>query len=104
MLLEIDWVLSLYFFKKKDCFIISSEIKSILKLTEKNIELDYENISTYLKTSFYDFGKTTFYKDIYQLKQGHYFEYDIENKKFFFKRYWNLNSIKVITTLSHLIH
>lgn len=83
-----------FFYKKEDCFIISSEIKSILKLIGKNIEFNYENISTYLETSFYDYGKTTFYKNVYQLKQGHYFEYDIINKNFFFKRYWNLNSIK----------
>jgi asparagine synthase (glutamine-hydrolysing) len=74
-------------------FIISSEIKGILTQKQhSNIsDLNITQISTYLKTTFYDYSTSTFYKNIKQLPQAHYFEYDICKNKLKIARYWDLN-------------
>jgi asparagine synthase (glutamine-hydrolysing) len=74
-------------------FIISSEIKGILtqKQNSNISDLNMTQVSTYLKTTFYDYGKSTFYKNIKQLPQGHYFEYDINKNIINIDRYWDLN-------------
>jgi asparagine synthase (glutamine-hydrolysing) len=80
-------------------FIISSEIKGILtqKQNSNISELNMIQVSTYLKTTFYDYGESTFYKNIKQLPQGHYFEYDIYKNKLDIKKYWDLNFNKKIS-------
>jgi asparagine synthase (glutamine-hydrolysing) len=83
----------IFYYNKGSSLVISSEIKGILNLGVKDIQnLNFENISTYLKTSFYDYGESTFYKNISQLKQGHYLTYKIDEKKIEFKKYWDLKN------------
>tara|TARA_B100000787_G_scaffold89938_2_gene66476 strand:- start:5433 stop:7274 length:1842 start_codon:yes stop_codon:yes gene_type:complete len=85
----------IFYFNKNNSLVITSEIKGILNLGINDIkDLNIENISTYLKTSFYDYGESTFYKNIFQLKQGHYLIYKIDEKKIEFKKYWDLKNNK----------
>ena len=82
-----------FYYQNLKEFIISSEIKGILTQKQNpNIsDLNMTQVSTYLKTTFYDYGKSTFYKNIKQLPQGHYFEYDINKNIINIDRYWDLN-------------
>ena len=83
----------MYYFKNKNMLIISSEIKGVLDF-KNQIELNKKAINTYINTSFYDIGKNTFYKNIFQLEQSSYLEFNLENKVFNISRYWNIQKKK----------
>lgn len=84
----------MYYFKNKNMLIISSEIKGVLDF-KNQIELNKKAINTYINTSFYDIGKNTFYKNIFQLEQSSYLEFNLENKVFNISRYWNIQKKNV---------
>ena len=88
---ETDWALSLfYYFHSENKFIISSEIKGILKI-EKNLKkLNFKTIKTYLSTSFYDLDKNTFFENIFQLDASHFMKYNLKNNKINLQKYWNI--------------
>ena len=80
----------LYYFISENGLIISSEIKGIIN-TEKNLKIINEDtLLNYLKTSFYDVGENTFYKNIFSLQASHYMIYSLSEKKIAKFRYWNL--------------
>ena len=70
-------------------FFASSEIKSFSKFNSNNINLNV--VKKYLMTSFYDYGEETFFKNVFQLKPGHYLNYSIKKKKLITKKYYFLN-------------
>ena len=84
-----------YYIKNNQDFIVSSEIKGLYKIFENKFNID--KIKTYLTTSFYDYGESTFYKDIYQLQPGHYIKYIPKKNLFNISKYWDLEE----NSLSH---
>tara|TARA_B100000945_G_C20405093_1_gene609548 strand:- start:421 stop:2139 length:1719 start_codon:yes stop_codon:yes gene_type:complete len=68
----------LYYKINKNFILFSSEIKPLLKLSDKK-EINYSEIENYLAFNFYSHNKNTFFKSIHQIKPGHYGIY--ENKK-----------------------
>ena len=80
----------LYYYWDNNTFIICSEIKGIHEIVNKSV--NYNKLKTYLKTSFYDFGQETFYKNINQLEPAHYSIFDIKNKTNKITKYWELNN------------
>jgi len=77
----------LYYYQDKEQLIFSSEIKSILKLTDKKQPLNLEAISSYMSFR-YPILNDTFFKDIYSLSPAHYIK--IKDLKVDIKEYWNL--------------
>ena len=82
----------LYYQFENKKLIISSEIKSFQKLSK--LEINKNTLNDYLKTSLYEMGKYTFFKNIYQLEQGQIMEFNIKRKNIKFSKYWNLNEKK----------
>lgn len=82
-----------YYFYNNVNFIASSEIKSFSEFNSKNLNLQV--VKKYLTTSFYDYGKNTFFENIYQLQPGHYLNYSIKNKNLEIIRYYLLSKKKV---------
>jgi len=73
-------------------FHASSEIQAISNSGKENFNLNY--VKNYLETSFYDYGKETFFNNIYQLLPGSYLKYHISDKKIEIVKYWDLKSFK----------
>jgi len=82
----------LYYYFNEDKFIFSSEIKPILKLIDKKVEMDIDSLNTYL-TLRYNPSKKTIYKDIFKVYPGEILENDIKNKKL--KKIFNINELEI---------
>jgi len=84
----------LYYFHDNEKFIISSEIKGILKVEKNLIDLNFDAINTYLSTSFYNLDKNTFFNKIYQLDANHFMKFNLKDKIINFNKYWNIKNEK----------
>jgi len=76
----------LYFYHQQEKLIFGSEIKSILKAGIKP-ELAVENLQKYFVFKYSPANETLF-KNINRLQPAHYAEYDLNNRSFQIKRYW----------------
>ncbi len=78
----------LYYYKGADTFIFGSEIKAFLEHKKFKKKLNKKALKPYLSFQ-YSVLNETFFKNVYKLKQGHYFIYEnsnlIINKYFDFK-------------------
>lgn len=63
-----------YYYKNKDTFMYSSEIKSFIPNKDFKKEMNKEALKTYL-TFQYSALDETFFKDVYRLKPGHFLKY-----------------------------
>ena len=81
----------LFYTKKNNLFYFCSEIKGIRAVFDE-ITINNNMVEFYLKNSIYDFSNETFFKNIYQVKQGSYFEIDLNNNQFKTQKYWSLDS------------
>jgi asparagine synthase (glutamine-hydrolysing) len=77
----------LYYLKVQDSFIFASELNAIKKITQLNVSEDA--IYSYLRTGFF-YGSFTPYKDLIELKSGHYMEVDVTNLQYYVKKYWDI--------------
>jgi asparagine synthase (glutamine-hydrolysing) len=77
----------LYYSTKDNCYIFSSEIKSILSLNPTINDLNPEAISSYFSFR-YPILNDTFYKDVHSLEPGHFIE--IKNNEINIQKYWDL--------------
>ena len=77
----------LYYYYDSNQFIFSSEIKSILKLLDKKLNLNIDAISSYMSFR-YPILNDTFFENIYSLPPGHFMK--IKNNKIEIKEYWSL--------------
>ena len=68
----------LYYFKNNNNYYFCSEIKGILSIFQ-NLKINFKAVNFYLQNSFYDYSRQTFFKDIFQLNQGSYMIFDLEN-------------------------
>ena len=84
----------LYYFKKKNNYFFSSEIKGILKIFE-NININEKIVKFYLDSSYYDFSESTFFENIYQVNQGTYHVYNLQNNTSKKIKYWDLEPNKI---------
>lgn len=80
----------LYFSNIGNSYYFCSEIKGLLNVT-KNININFEAVEMYLRTSYYDYSPQSFYKQISQVEQSTCLIFDTKNydKKIF--KYWDLN-------------
>ena len=70
----------LYYFKDKNQFIISSEIKAILLLTKKKFSVDQVTKNNFLNFDLIDHNKKTFFSKIFQIQPTYYSSLKINNK------------------------
>ena len=84
-----------YYSKMQGTFMYASEIKSLLKHPDFLKKVNKEALKPYLtfQTSVLD---ETFFKNVYKLKPGHYFNYDFEKESMEIKKYYEItfNSAK----------
>lgn len=78
----------LYYLQNKDSFIFSSEIKSILSLSNIKRELNINAVSSYFSFR-YPILNDTFFKNIYSLSPAHYMK--IYNNQIEIVEYWNVS-------------
>jgi len=74
-----------YYTINQNKFIFSSEIKPILN-EKKNYTPELNSINSYLTSEYYENIESTFYKNIFKLKPGHYIKFKdnkLHQKKFF---------------------
>jgi|TARA_B110001452_G_C15237367_1_gene428404 asparagine synthase (glutamine-hydrolysing) len=91
----------LYYSSKNNFFYFCSEIKGILNVL-KNTPINENIVKDYLSNSFYDHSKETFYKDIYQVKQGTFMVFDIKKNSHEEKSYWSLAYKKIKSDFNYI--
>lgn len=64
----------LYYFKKDDCIAFASEIKQFFALDNFSSELNHQAAYDYLLFGITDHRNETFFKNVFQVPQGHSFE------------------------------
>lgn len=80
----------LYYFLNDRKIILASEIKAILEDPEIAREANYEGICDYFFAGRSLGGKTIF-KNIREVEPGHFISFNIDNRDFQIKRYWDIN-------------
>lgn len=85
-----------YYYRQNDRFIFASEIKAFKDFID--LKFDHQKVCDSILFSINDNDETTNYKDIYNLKNGHFLEYDLNNNELNIEKYWDLpvndNAIK----------
>lgn len=76
-----------YYYKDNELFIFSSEIKAMLKHPDYKKEVNKDALKMYLIFQ-YSVHEETFFKNVFKLKPGHYFEY--ENNKLNINKYFEI--------------
>ena len=79
----------LYYYKKDNIFLFSSEIKAFLEHPDFKKELNKEMIGAFLTFSFTP-GNNTFFKDVYKLEAGHTMTINLENLEIKKNKYFKL--------------
>lgn len=82
----------LFYTKIKDNFIFASEIKALLKNKLVKPIINKESLQELLSLSPSRIPGSGVFKNIYELRPGHYMKY--ENDKIKIKRYWNIKNKK----------
>ncbi len=80
----------LYIFKNHKIFSFASEQKSILALPEFKKEINLNSISEYF-TFQNILSENTFFKNLELFEPGTYLKYNLKNKKFIKRKYWEFN-------------
>ncbi|HYD03359.1 MAG TPA: asparagine synthase (glutamine-hydrolyzing) [Alphaproteobacteria bacterium] len=81
----------LYYYTGSDGkFAFSSEIKSILEITDVKREVNADALNNYLSLR-YNPLEETFFKGIFRLKPGHYIKLDVETGKYDITKYWDIS-------------
>jgi asparagine synthase (glutamine-hydrolysing) len=75
-----------YYIYNNSEFIFCSEIKPLLKF-QKTTAPNINAVNSYLTSEYYENKETTFYKNIFKLKPGHFLQY--KNNKILQKSFWN---------------
>jgi asparagine synthase (glutamine-hydrolysing) len=77
----------LYYHVGKDCTLFASEIKALLRHPALRAEPDFDSIHEYL-TLQYVLDNDTMFKGINKVPPGHFFDLDLDTRKFESKKYW----------------
>lgn len=86
-----------YYYFDNNCFIVSSEIKAMLKNTNFNKELNEDMLPYYLMYEYIP-NENTLFKNVYKLLPGEYFKY--KNNNLTINKYFDIN-YNIDNTLSH---
>ena len=84
----------LYYRRKDDAVYFASEIKQLLVLENENI-INKGSLSNYLHHDLPSHEEQTFIKNIYQVKPGHYIDFDLVKFKFT-KKKWSYFKKKLL--------
>jgi len=84
----------LYYTEWEDSFFFSSEIKPLLKVSNRPLELNKSKLSTYFMYRYLP-GSETMFSGIKRLPPGSYLEYNMNKKNYTIKRYWEYNLDRV---------
>src|SRR5579875_36135 len=79
----------LYYTIIDNSFIFASELKALIKVLER-IEINTNALASYF-AFFYNHLEESFIKNVFRLNPSSYILYDIKNRKFEIKKYWDLN-------------
>ena len=82
----------LYYYQNKDLFIFSSEIKPIIKYTNKN-EISDKSIIDYFILGKQDYANNTFFKDIMSVEPGTLIK--IKKNIMYKEKYWDIYDKKI---------
>ena len=85
----------LYYTEWENNFFFSSEIKPLLKGSKRPPGLNRDRLETYF-TYRYLPGTETMFSGIKRLPPGSYLVYDLNEKKYFIKRYWEYRLDRII--------
>ena len=81
----------LYYYKYKNSLIISSESRAIRRfLNTENFDLNYQIIGSFLNLNFMPIREQSFFKNLNQVKSGHYLKIDNYGKIIHEKDFWEL--------------
>ena len=69
----------LYYYQNNDGFYFSSELKTILEISNEKFELNYQVVGEYLCQALQDTSTSTMYKGIFSVAPGHYLEIDLKS-------------------------
>jgi asparagine synthase (glutamine-hydrolysing) len=88
----------LYYHFDSQGLIFSSELKTFKTISSVNLSLDYTSLSDYLSFQYIP-SPNTIFNEIKKVDAGNYFIYDIEQKNFYSKKYWELtfNKLNMVT-------
>ena len=93
-----------YYDPKKKLFGFASEIKALLEHPAVNRSVNSDALRQFLQYR-YIFSAQTILKNIYRLPPAHILIFDLQNKTFVIKRYWNVDtSAKNILNVSEAEH
>ena len=79
----------LYIYSNEDKLLFASELSAIAKV--QTLQPENKNISEYLRLGMFSYSKTP-YKDVKELKAGHYAYIDIENPILTQVRWWDIGT------------
>lgn len=80
-----------YYRETRDSFEFASEIKGILSLGRAS-SIDDQTVVDYLLTGHLGISERTFFKDIKELRPGHFLKFDLREKKWTMSRWYDLSS------------
>ena len=80
----------LYYTQTSDFFAFNSEMKGLLAKTGFSHKMNVNAVNAYLRTGLDYFEGDTFFDAIFELNPGHYFIYDLKEKKLTIKQYYEL--------------
>ncbi|GCF95868.1 asparagine synthetase B [Enterococcus florum] len=90
----------LYYTQMNGTFMYGSEIKSFLKHPNFNKELNKEALKPYM-TFQYSALDETFFKNVYRIKEGHYFTY--KDGELNIQQYWDVDEKETDLTLEETV-
>jgi len=79
----------LYYYVGKNEFIFGSELKSFYPYPNFEKIINHKSLPFYFRFGYIP-APNTIFENTYKLKPGHYIEYDLKNKNFEIKKYWDL--------------
>jgi len=80
----------LYYYKDKNQFMFSSEIKSFHKHPKFKKKQNYESLPYFFQFGYIP-APYTIFENCFKLESGHYLEYDLKQDIFKLKKYWDVN-------------
>jgi len=80
----------LYYIKKSNEFLFSSEIKSLLELNAITPKVNFDTLD-YMLTRGFTKNNNSLYENICKLPAGHFLNYKISDEKLIINKYWDLN-------------
>lgn len=88
-----------YYTQADNKFIFGSEIKQLLQF-HRDIFVNEKVLADYIITGFHEHTNETFFENVIKLEQSHNLIYDLSEKQFFIKKYYEIKKDKSLSDLS----